>query len=549
VTGRSGRGAAAGADSADGAGGAGPAPGRGWARLSSRQWANLILSAMAVIIVAAGVLGWYVLRSSSMAADRLVDRNSPALMSAQSLQAALLNQETGVRGYLLSGNRDSLRPYRDGLAAEAAAAGRLRTLISGPDQAADLDAAELQAARWRRDFAEPVVAALDRAGPSAVDAAQVQRGKEYFDAVRVPLAALGDHLSVARAAARAQVRSAERWRNLIFAVILATFLAGGAVLAAWLRIGILRPLSRLGAATRRAASEDFGQRIAAGGPTDLVELGEDVEALRRRAVAELAKAEAGHLRVAEQAAELRRSNAELEQFAYVASHDLQEPLRKVSSFCQMLERRYGDVLDERGRQYVEFAVDAAKRMQVLINDLLTFSRLGRVNDRTQPVDLADALAQALANLSTRLEENDAEVEHDPLPTVLGDPTLLTMLLQNLVGNAVKFRAEDRPPRIRLTAERAAQEWRLSVQDNGIGVDPQFADKIFVIFQRLHGRDEYGGTGIGLALAKKIVEYHGGRIWLDPDYHGGARFAFTLPVTAVDAEAADLDPTRQGVATP
>jgi signal transduction histidine kinase len=531
------------------AGGAGPAPGRGWARLSSRQWANLILSAMAVVIMAAGALGWYVLRSSSMATTRLVDRNSPAFVSAQNLQTALLDQETGVRGYLLSGNRDSLRPYLDGLAAESAAAARLRTLISGPDQAADLDAVELQAARWRRDFAEPVVAVLDRAGPSAVDPAQVQRGKDYFDAVRLPSAALGDHLGAARAAARAQVLSAERWRNLIFAVILATFLAGGAVLALWLRIGILRPLRRLGAATRRAASEDFGQPIAAGGPTDLVELGEDVEALRRRAVAELAKAEAGHRLVAEQAAELRRSNAELEQFAYVASHDLQEPLRKVSSFCQMLERRYGDVLDERGRQYVEFAVDAAKRMQVLINDLLTFSRVGRVNERTDPVDLAGALAQALANVSTRLEENDAEVEHDPLPTVLGDPTLLTMLLQNLVGNAVKFRAADRPPRIRVTAERVAQEWRLSVQDNGIGVDPQFAGKIFVIFQRLHGREEYGGTGIGLALAKKIVEYHGGRIWLDPDYREGARFVFTLPVTAVDAEAADdLDPTRQGVAT-
>ena len=529
--------------------GRGPAPGRGWSRLTSRQWTNLILSAMAVIVVVASVLGWYVLQASSTVTDRLVDRNSPAYVNAQNLQSALLNQETGVRGYLLSGNRDALKPYLDGLVAEAAAESRLRTLVSGADQVADLDATQRLAARWQGEFAEPVIAVLDRTGPAAVSPALAQRGNADFDLLRVPLTALQAHLAEARTAARAEVRNVERWRNAIFAVILATFGVSGLAVAVWLRICILRPLSRLRAATRRVASEDFGQRIAVQGPADLVGLGADVESLRTRAVAELGKADAGQRLVEEQAAELRRSNAELEQFAYVASHDLQEPLRKVSSFCQMLERRYGDVLDERGKQYIGFAVDAAKRMQVLINDLLTFSRVGRVSERTGPVDLAEALTQALANLSTRLEENDAEVEHDPLPTVLGDPTLLTMLLQNLVGNAVKFRAADRPPQIRVTAEQVGQEWRLAVQDNGIGVDPQFGDKIFVIFQRLHGREEYGGTGIGLALAKKIVEYHGGRIWLDPDYHEGARFVFTLPVTAVDGAGADLEPTRQGATTP
>ncbi len=541
---------AAGEVRADRAGRAGRQRRRGWSRLSSRQWTNIILSAMAVIILTASAFGGYVLRVGSQTTARLADRYSPAYLDGQVLQNALLNQETGVRGYLLSGNRDSLRPYLEGLDTEAAASARLRSLVSGPEQAADLDAVQRLATRWRQDFAVPVIAVLDRSGPAAVDPALVRRGRDDFDRLRVPLGALQDDLATARSAARAEVRNVDRWRNAIFAVILATFLLTGVALSVWLRMSILRPLRRLGWTTRRVANEDFEQRIEARGPTDVVALGDDVESLRLRVVSELANAVAAQRLVEEQAAELRRSNAELEQFAYVASHDLQEPLRKVASFCQMLQRRYGDQLDERGRQYIEFAVDAAKRMQVLINDLLTFSQVGRLIDRTVPVDLEDSLAQALGNLSTRLEENDAEVEHDPLPTVLGDPTLLTMLLQNLVANAVKFRSADRPPRIRVSAERVSAEggraeWRLAVQDNGIGLDPQFADKIFVIFQRLHAREEYGGTGIGLALAKKIVEYHGGRIWLDPDYREGARFCFTLPVVAVDGAATALEPTPQG----
>lgn len=242
-----------------------------------------------------------------------------------------------------------------------------------------------------------------------------------------------------------------------------------------------------------------------------------------------------------QAVELRRSNAELEQFAYVASHDLQEPLRKVASFCQLLEKRYGDRLDERGTQYIGFAVDGAKRMQVLINDLLTFSRVGRVQDARETVAMDGPLDRALRNLAAAVEESGVEITRpERLPDVVGDPTLLTMLWQNLVGNAVKFRSPDRAPRVEVAvADGPAAEsgfHTFTVTDNGIGVPAEFAEKVFVIFQRLHGRETYGGTGIGLSLCKKIVEHAGGHIRIDTEHREGTRIVFTLPVAAAPAPA-------------
>ncbi len=247
-----------------------------------------------------------------------------------------------------------------------------------------------------------------------------------------------------------------------------------------------------------------------------------------------------------QAAELRRSNAELEQFAYVASHDLQEPLRKVASFCQLLEKRYGDQLDERGLQYIAFAVDGAKRMQVLINDLLTFSRVGRSSELRESLPLDQPLDTALNALSVAIEDADAVIERpERLPEVLGDPTLLAMLWQNLIGNAIKFRAPGRVPVVQITAVAQPDGWQLAVTDNGIGIPPEFADKVFVIFQRLHGRGVYPGTGIGLALCKRIVEQHGGAMHLDTTYSDGTRICFTLPAAhavpdggiSTDSEAA------------
>jgi light-regulated signal transduction histidine kinase (bacteriophytochrome) len=302
---------------------------------------------------------------------------------------------------------------------------------------------------------------------------------------------------------------------------------------------ITTPLEGIGEDTHHVARGDLERVVRGSGPDEIVRLGADVDQMRGNLVAALAAAltaqealRAQADRLAEQADDLRRSNAELEQFAYVASHDLQEPLRKVASFCQMLDRRYSGRLDERADQYIAFAVDGAKRMQRLINDLLAFSRVGRTTGGFTSVNLDEALSWALNSLDSAIEESGAQVEADPLPTVHGNPTLLAQVLQNLVGNAVKFRRPDTPPRIEVRAWREDDEWHFRCSDNGIGIEPRYAERVFVIFQRLHAKDAYDGTGIGLAMCRKIIEHHGGRIWLDAegdDPAVGTTVRWTLPV--------------------
>jgi signal transduction histidine kinase/serine/threonine protein kinase len=229
-------------------------------------------------------------------------------------------------------------------------------------------------------------------------------------------------------------------------------------------------------------------------------------------------------------AELARSNADLEQFAYAASHDLQEPLRMVAQFTELLQNRYQGRLDADADDFIGFAVDGAKRMQILINDLLTYSR---VNQRGKPpvaTDCGDVWQRAVANLEAAIRESEAVVTWSNLPVVWGDRVQLVMLFQNLIHNAIKFRSTE-PPHIHVECERQGQEWLFTVADNGIGIDPKYAERIFVLFQRLHGRDKYPGTGIGLALCKRIVERHGGRIWVEPRPAGGSLFCFTLPGVA------------------
>jgi light-regulated signal transduction histidine kinase (bacteriophytochrome) len=253
----------------------------------------------------------------------------------------------------------------------------------------------------------------------------------------------------------------------------------------------------------------------------------EIDAMRRRIVDELAAVEAARAQLEAQALELTRSNAELEQFAYVASHDLQEPLRKIASFCQALQSRYADELDTRAQQYIDFAVDGAKRMQELINDLLAFSRVGRGGRELEPVALDDIVAAASSALAQQLQSSGGRVDSAKLPTILGDRAQLVSLFQNLISNAVKFHGPN-PPLVRIDATRRGDTWELSCADNGIGIEPDYVDRVFMIFQRLHSREAYQGTGIGLALARKIVDYHGGEIWVDRKYSGGACFRFTFP---------------------
>ena len=230
----------------------------------------------------------------------------------------------------------------------------------------------------------------------------------------------------------------------------------------------------------------------------------------------------------ERQAALARSNDELEQFAHIASHDLQEPLRMISSYTQLLRRRYAGKLDADADEFIGYAVDGTKRMQVLINDLLNFSRVASAAKPLEPVDLEAALSDTLKDLEIRIEDCGARVTHDRLPTVRADPVQMRQLLLNLIGNGMKFQAPQRKPDVRVSATREGRDWRFGVRDNGIGIDAQYIKNLFQIFKRLHSSDEYPGTGIGLAVCKKIVERHGGRIWVESALGKGSTFLFTLP---------------------
>ena len=242
-------------------------------------------------------------------------------------------------------------------------------------------------------------------------------------------------------------------------------------------------------------------------------------------ITERKKAEAA-LREAHE--ELKRSNAELEQFAYVASHDLQEPLRMVSSYTQLLMRRYGDKLDGDAKDFTAFIVDGATRMKQLIEDLLAYSRVGTRDKNFKPVDAESSLKRALTNLRAAIQDSGATVTQDKLPTIPCDEVQLAQLFQNLIGNALKFRKPDVAPAVHVGAAEQGAEWEFMVRDNGIGIEPQYFERIFMVFQRLHDKGEYPGTGIGLAIVKKVVERHGGRIWVQSQPGAGTTFHFTMP---------------------
>jgi light-regulated signal transduction histidine kinase (bacteriophytochrome) len=234
--------------------------------------------------------------------------------------------------------------------------------------------------------------------------------------------------------------------------------------------------------------------------------------------------------------ELRRSNEDLEQFAYAVSHDLQEPLRVVRSYLRLLEDRYSDQLESKAEEYVDHAVGSAERMKAMIEALLALSRVGTRGKAFAPTDCETVLENVLADLALMIEDAEAEVTHDPLPTVMADEAQLAQVFQNLIANAIKFRREDVPPQVHVSAEPEGDEWVFSVADNGIGIDPEQADRLFQIFQRLHTREEYEGLGIGLALCRRVVERHGGRIWVESEPGEGSTFTFTIPVQAAGPES-------------
>jgi len=319
------------------------------------------------------------------------------------------------------------------------------------------------------------------------------------------------------------------FRNEV-AILGAIVLAAAALIGLGLATSISRPVLAMQKGVRAFHNGEFGVRLS---ETSRDELGDLARAFNEMAteqgrVQEVLQSHRDNLeeQVAERTQELARSNQELEQFAHIASHDLQEPLRMVSSYTQLLERRYKDKLDSDANEFIGYAVDGAKRMQAQIVDLLAYSRVSTQGNLFEATNCSDIFQNAVANLRAVIEESGAIITRDPLPTLPADASQLGSVFQNLIGNAIKYHG-DQPPRIHVSTVASGDEWLFSFKDNGIGIEAEFAERIFVIFQRLHGKTKYAGTGIGLAICKKVIERHGGRIWVESEPQEGSTFYFTL----------------------
>jgi signal transduction histidine kinase len=492
------------------------------------------LSLLVIVLVSVAVV---LLVSVRHEQRQVIDRYFTAINISNQRFIAQTDAETAIRGYALSGLPVTLQPLRQFQnPAYNSQLSQLHTLLNeDPSAERNLIAWDTAANKWYTQSAIPTRKQVAALGPDHVTPGSVLAGKSLFDANRTAF----QHYLSPLVAKRNGASDALKLRTTLLFVAVAIaalgILAAGGALWIGLRRWVVDPLASLGRESRLVADGDIRHEVVAAGPMEIRDLGADVDGMRQEIVRRLAEVESARAEIEAareilevQAEELARSNRDLEQFAYVASHDLQEPLRKVASFCQMLDRRYSGQLDERADQYIAFAVDGAKRMQQLINDLLAFSRVGRTTEGMAPIDLSDSYASAMSNLELTSEGAGAVVTCDPLPVVLGERTLLVQLFQNLIGNAIKFRGAEIPT-VHIGVAAREDTWEFSCVDNGIGIEPQYADRIFVIFQRLHAREEYTGTGIGLALCKRIVEHHGGRLWLDTSVTSGTTFRWTLPV--------------------
>ena len=509
-------------------------------RLGVRGWFYSVIATMVALVIACSVVGVIVFARASQASNNLISSLGPARTALVDMQSTLVDQENAIRGFLLTHDSDFLQPYYRGDQTLSRDVADAKYQLTGHAKAlTGLQSLEQQITSWKSEYAVPFIETAQQGAP--VGLAQLEESETAFNQLRGRFVAVENELDAERGQAMQKLTHINAERDWTFVGMLGVFLLSVCFIVLLVHLMVLKPLRLLQRQARQVTEGAFDTPLTPSGPQDIRALSSGIDAMRAKLVESLDNTElqrAELLRQKEtldaQAEELRRSNEELEQFAYVASHDLQEPLRKVASFCQLIEKRYGEELDDRGKQYIHYAVDGAKRMQVLINDLLTFSRVGRVNDRRDRVELQACLDSALDRLEYAVNECRASIVQRPLPAVTGDPTLLSMLWQNLVGNALKFRSPERPPEVSISWAPDPEQpgfVRVSVADNGIGIPPVFAEKVFVIFQRLHSREAYSGTGIGLALCKKIVEHHGGRIWLDPEREVGTRFTFTLPAAA------------------
>ena len=443
---------------------------------------------------------------------RRVAHTNQVLEKLADIRANMLDAETGERGYILTGQDSFLRPYERGLAQIHQNLKDVRDLTSdNPRQQNALDRIEPLVNARLAELTERIEVRRKQGLSAGVIAVREGPGKQLMDQITAIIEDMQreeDRLLLQRSA-ELEASSQTTRVVIVFGEALGFFFL---LIAGWV---IHKEMIQ-----RRNAEEAVNRLNAE---------------LERKVIARTAQ-------LAERAKDLERSNSELQQFAYVASHDLQEPLRTVASFTQLLAKRYQDKLDDKAREFINFAVEGSKRMQDLINDLLAYSRVGTQAKPLQPVDCNTVLDRVLKSLERAIRDSAAVVTRDPLPRVFADDVQLGQLLQNLIANALKFCQG--PPRIRISAEPAGDLWKISVRDNGIGISLEHRERIFVIFQRLHTKQQYPGTGIGLAICKKIAERHGGRIWVEPAPGGGSIFSFTiLDAGAGKSQEGQLDELR------
>ena len=431
------------------------------------------------------------------------------------LKVALLNIQTGYRGYALSGNRNFLEPYRLGLSESADALQRLKNLQTFPQQIAALE-------RSTKLYEVQVASNLElvkvgQALPSDLQALFLREEKRLFDGLRTEFQLLLDQALNGFTVNRQKIVTGLSWLSWLPWLAFGLLVAAALTVRSGLRQLILDPIRQLEQAAQRLADGDGSIRLPI---KSFDEMGKLSATFNQTAVT-----------LSLRTAELQRSNRDLEQFAYVASHDLQEPLRMVSSYTQLLGKRYAGKLDERADTYIHYAVDGANRMQALIHDLLKYSRAGTRPAPLLPTSATDVVNDVLRSFELLISESGAQVTIGELPEVLADRVQLTQIFQNLIGNALKFRREGVAHNVTLSAEpddsSGRAMWRFTVLDNGIGIQKEYFERIFVIFQRLHTREAFSGSGIGLAICQRLVERHGGQIWLESVPDEGSAFHFTL----------------------
>ena len=458
---------------------------------------TLLVLASVILVMLNALFYWSFLKQKETS-DR-VNRSRKILQELETVLSSAKDAETGQRGYLLTGRESYLEPYNIAVKTIDQQIKQLKTLtVANPDQQQQIKSLEPLLTQKLAELKQTIDLRKNQGFKAAASVVLTNRGEQLMDQMRKLIQQMKEDENQQLQnwlTEKEENAQREQW----------TFL-GGIVLTLFAFYLVYQAVQR--EITERRQAE-----------ASIKQLNEELEVRVQKRTAELKEANTN----------LLYSNQELEQFAYVASHDLQEPLRAVNSYAQLIARKYQGNLDAKADKYLGYIMEGATRMQQLINDLLSFSRVGTQRKPLVPTACEVVLTQVLDNLKVAITESHAVVTHDPLPTVIGDATQLIQLFQNLIGNAIKFHGQE-PPLVHITALEQENEWAFEVRDNGIGIEPEYFERIFTIFQRLHSRSEYPGTGIGLAVCKKIVERHGGRIWVESTPGVGTTFHFTIPQT-------------------